>query len=256
MRPHLTPPPPPQLVLFGLLGVAHHVQYRSRYRFLWPSAAMVLVGLGSIGFHASLRWGGQALDELSMVACVLAYLNAVLERHEHRTYPWLPNALLAYWCAFAVVYALLPQLFSLFVITFAVLSVVVFAASTLYAGAKEPRLKSLFWVGMVCYITAFLACWLPDTLLCARLPGGLYLHAWWHLLSAVAPWCLSVFVTARWYEERLEEAVAAAAAAPPRGDVGGPEEEKGVPAVPVLVWGPGYWGTGWLVPWLVIKEKV
>lgn len=49
----------------GVFGLSSYGRYSYHRRFFFPSALMVLIGLGSVAFHGTLQYWGQALDELS-----------------------------------------------------------------------------------------------------------------------------------------------------------------------------------------------
>ena len=54
------------LVLSGVYGAWNAIRYGYGVRFVIPSVLMAFVGCGSILFHGTLQYGGQALDELSV----------------------------------------------------------------------------------------------------------------------------------------------------------------------------------------------
>src|SRR5579859_7467983 len=71
------------MVVVGLLGWSAQRGLGARFRVL--NALLCLVGLGSMAFHATLRFEFQTLDELPMVYVALVVLYILLEdRREPR----------------------------------------------------------------------------------------------------------------------------------------------------------------------------
>lgn len=54
------------IVIAGLIGIAVGLRSGFRARFVVPCAFVVMVGLGSMSFHGTLQYWGQAMDELSV----------------------------------------------------------------------------------------------------------------------------------------------------------------------------------------------
>jgi hypothetical protein len=192
LKTHPPPPPPP----------AGYTR-----RFLVPSVLLTLVGLGSIGFHGTLRYPGQVLDELTMVYCASALLYVVLETEAAPRRRWLAPALVGYNAAFTAVYLTLPSrvYFTFFVGSFICLCVAAFVHGVrLYRRTVDPQLKPLFWGGNAAFLGAFLFLWIPDNLFCAGV-RHLHLHAWFHVTSGLANYAFIVFLTMRYYEDRCAE---------------------------------------------------
>src|SRR2546422_10761788 len=82
---------PPRSTLFPYTTL-----FRSPWRCGWPSL-LVLVGLGSIAFHATLRFELQMLDELPMLYLVTWLVWLLVENGpEPRLGRWFPAVLLVY----------------------------------------------------------------------------------------------------------------------------------------------------------------
>src|SRR5579871_6918927 len=79
------------MVAAGAAGLLHRKLPDARYRMAY--ALLALVGLGSIAFHASLRFELQMLDELPMLYVVLLIVDILAEpgpgRRYGRWFPWL-----------------------------------------------------------------------------------------------------------------------------------------------------------------------
>ena len=157
------------IVIFGAWATFNSLRYSYEIRFLIPSVLLTLVGLGSIFFHGTLLYAGQALDELTMIYCATSLLYVVLETEAIPRRKWLAPALLAYNAAFTVVYLTLPSraYFSFFVLTFIALCIGAFLqAVRLYNRTVDSRLRPLFWLGAGLFLFSFLCLWVPDNLFC------------------------------------------------------------------------------------------
>ena len=76
---------------YVVVGLATTIQLRHHAAFArlrLCGLALVLIGLGSIGFHGTLTRIGQAADELAIVYWEVALLFTVFERQLHSR-PWL-----------------------------------------------------------------------------------------------------------------------------------------------------------------------
>eukprot|EP00003_Mantamonas_plastica_P028039 TRINITY_DN6205_c1_g1_i1.p1 TRINITY_DN6205_c1_g1~~TRINITY_DN6205_c1_g1_i1.p1 ORF type:complete len:108 (+),score=23.91 TRINITY_DN6205_c1_g1_i1:36-326(+) len=55
------------MALVGLMGIINGIKAGIPGRFIWGYLALNVVGLGSMAFHGTLLFEGQAADELSMM---------------------------------------------------------------------------------------------------------------------------------------------------------------------------------------------
>jgi dihydroceramidase len=165
------------------------------------SFALLLVGLASAAFHATLRQGPQLADDLSML-----YLTGTLMQRLYcdgcppglsrllSAGVWLPT------CIASLVYARSGNLL-IHVYTFAAM-VGLIGLRLLYLIYLQPRpeqetaaLAARFWSGAA-YLAVAYTVWNVDLELCLQLRDLrrhvglpwvwlLELHGWWHLLTAV-----------------------------------------------------------------------
>jgi hypothetical protein len=89
------------IVLLSLTALYYGVRGGMPKRLLLPSLLTALVGCGSVWFHGTMAYGGQALDELAMVCACVAFLYCGLEADPRGIKsPWLAPVLLAFSAAF------------------------------------------------------------------------------------------------------------------------------------------------------------
>ena len=204
------------LPLVAAGAFALHLALAERYgkRFVFIALAILLTGVGSVAFHASLLFAGQLLDELSMVATACAFLAALAVEPEagavgrrrrvaqRARNAWrrvaVPLAAALYVAAFGASYATVArEAYAFFVVSFAALvALCLWRARRNVLGADDAGgtlLRLLTAVAAVAPAALFLL-WLPDRLLCAHV-WPLHLHAAWHVLGAAMPlWLLAALV--------------------------------------------------------------
>ncbi|MEZ0310905.1 MAG: ceramidase domain-containing protein [Myxococcota bacterium] len=173
------------MVVAGLLGLLRHRELAGRYRVAF--SLLVLVGLGSIAFHASLRFGTQLLDELPMVYLVLVIVY-VLTGARRR---W-PFALVA-----AVMTALASGTrgqvqFYVFQIGFGAMELFALAKTYLLQRRAAAPIRKLYRYGMLAYAVA-VTVWFIDIRFCGTV-GDLKLHALWHVLVSAGFYALLLVI--------------------------------------------------------------
>ena len=173
------------MVAAGIVGLARHRELARRYRIAF--ALLVLVGLGSVAFHASLRFATQLLDELPMVYLVLVIVYGLTGAR--RRWPFvLVGALLT-----ALASGTRGQVqFFVFQIGFGALELFALAKTYLLQRRTEPGLRRLYRYGMLSYAVA-VTVWFVDIRFCA-LTGDLKLHAVWHVLVSAGFYALLLVI--------------------------------------------------------------
>ena len=154
------------LSLFSLYAGLRQGHSRS---LLVGSALTALVGLGSIWFHGTLHYGGQALDELCMVLAATLYLYAGLECDPRGVRnPLLAPLLTAWSAAFVTAYVLLKDTsyFLFFVFVFILLSLrCCYGAYLLHQRTANKTLRVLYFAGQGLWAAGFILFWFPDKML-------------------------------------------------------------------------------------------
>ena len=180
------------IVAAGVLGLLLHRRLLER-RFLACFASVALVGIGSIAFHATLRFELQMLDELPMLysAIIMVYIlveNRVGERGpERRLGAWFPWALAAHALLVTALTALSRGRLQFYFFQVSFGSMELFSLSGVYLLQRRvsAEARRLFRLGMAAYVLAILL-WFTDVsacpLLSRALPFNPELHAWWHVL--------------------------------------------------------------------------
>ena len=206
------------VVLAGAAGLALSLAQGYRRRFALSFALMLVVGVGSVAFHGTLRREGQALDELPMVWATQVFTYIAVEASlggfgARPRLRWLAPALALDCAAFAAAYLLLGSAAFLFFVALYIGGVLLLVALScgLYrrvgAGARRVGIAS-----NLIYAGGFLLLWLPDVFACDRVQR-FSLHAWFHLTSTLGPWCGLTFLLFSHYQLAHEAAAAAGAGA-------------------------------------------
>jgi len=213
------------VVVAGAAGLALSWSHSYRRRFALSFMLMLIVGVGSVAFHGTLRKEGQALDELPMVFGTQAFTFIAVEASvggfgRVPRLRWLAPLLTLSCVAFAAGYVFLGSAAFLFFVALYISGVLLLVGLScglyrrLGAGARRIGIAS-----NILYGGGFLLLWLPDVFHCALVQRFSF-HAWFHLTSTLGPWCGLCFLTFAHYQlaheaqaaERLGGAKAAAAA--------------------------------------------
>jgi len=181
------------MVAAGVLGLSSR-RFAGEIRVAFGN--LVLVGLGSIAFHATLRFELQMLDELPMLYLVTWLVWLLVETGPGRRLgAWFPAALVLY-VLLATAGATLNRggaQFLAFHASFGALELFCLARVSWLALRPENRaVRGRFVLGLLAYATGIVvwfvdleACpWLSGTLPAHGLPNP-QLHAWWHVLVSV-----------------------------------------------------------------------
>lgn len=181
------------MVLAGLVGLCSR-RFAREVRVAF--ALLVLVGVGSIAFHATLRFGLQMLDELPMLYLVTWLVWLLVENGPTRRLgTWFPVALGIY-VVLATAGATLNRgdaQFLAFHVSFGAMELFCLARVAQLALQQENRtVRSRFVLGLLAYACGIgvwfvdlKACpWVSVTLPSHGIPNP-QLHAWWHVLVSL-----------------------------------------------------------------------
>jgi dihydroceramidase len=190
------------MVLAGMLGIALHRRELER-RFMTAYAAVAMVGVGSIAFHATLRFELQMMDELPMLYTALVMMYILVEnRQAPRFGAWFPALLVAHGALVTCLTALTRGKLQFYLFQGSFASLEVFALYRVYAIARRSKLvevKRLFRLGIGSYLVA-VAAWFIDLRFCPTVALTLpahgvpnpQLHAVWHVLVSFGLYLLTL----------------------------------------------------------------
>lgn len=151
----------------------------------------LMIGVGSILFHATLTYYAQLLDELSMVVYV-AYITSIL-------YPTRRYLIATATVIYTIWSVVLPPsatswqfyVFQVFFVTMTVtslLSCIWQSRRSCYSATSRSNLRL-----MCIFLGSGYIAWHADNLLCSTY-GHFYLHSLWHVLSSISLVYLDKFV--------------------------------------------------------------
>lgn len=134
---------------------------------------LIMVGMGAILLHMTLRHYAQMIDEGAMI--VLSYDSIRYIK------PWLPRWGMVILLMF---YVMLTDSFIYFLSLFTIMKL--YIARQMYVKRRERNIMSEMC--FVCYILLFVlgtVCWIMDQIQCEQIKNY-QLHAWWHIFTAAA----------------------------------------------------------------------
>jgi dihydroceramidase len=194
------------LVIFAVGAWGIYVYRRSLApRFLLAFLALACVGLGSVAFHATLRFELQMFDELPMLYLALIMVYILLEDRAERRYGvGLAWGLAAYGVALTALSALTrgKLQFYAFQLSFGTLELfALYRVYALYRQSADRAVRRLYRIGMGAYVLG-ITFWFLDYRWCPlfneRLPAlgvpNPQLHAAWHVLVSCGFYCLLMVV--------------------------------------------------------------
>ncbi|KAI8393789.1 ceramidase [Radiomyces spectabilis] len=177
------------MIVLGLLGVGFH--HRSvGWRISGAYLLIIVVGIGSVLFHATLQFEHQMWDEVPMVwtACYLLWI--LLKEHGYERH--LYGICIACYCGLATYVTSQSKgttQFYMFQTSFGVVmwSCFWFVWKS-YRQVQKSEVRRLFHTGTY-YLIAAIGVWLFDSNLCFIYDYGVpnfQLHAWWHVLMSIS----------------------------------------------------------------------
>jgi dihydroceramidase len=198
------------IMAVGLVGMWLHRRTLER-RFHAAFAAVAVVGVGSVAFHATLRRELQMLDELPMLYSALILLFILLENRPTRRFgAWFPSLLVAHGMLVTCLASLTRGKLQFYAFHLSFGSMELFAlwrVTLIRIRRPTPAIRRAFGFGVGTYVFA-VALWYVDLKACGfvsvTLPAlGLFnpqLHAVWHVLVSIGLYTITLVIAC----DRLE----------------------------------------------------
>jgi dihydroceramidase len=163
---------------------------------------MILCGLNSFLYHATLTRIGQTLDEMSMCILILGLFTSLYNYSSKLVFH---GSLFSYLVLFGLFYVYgfsATSYFNFFLPSFLlVVLVTLYSGYSVYTKVKSTLVRRLYIVGHVGYLIAYLL-WIVDVVYCNRITKLFYLHSWFHLASAVFPQWLHMMSMYNYYDDQ------------------------------------------------------
>ncbi|KAJ2783459.1 alkaline ceramidase ydc1 [Coemansia interrupta] len=190
-------------------GLHSAFKYRQAKRVIAYYAAMSFVGVGSLLFHATLKYETQLLDELPMLYLAALTLYSIIEIDKETKFgARVPIALAATMLGVTLVYIFWIQnpVFHQIVFALTVISTVAISckreAEMQLSNRTKRILRRQLYTGVLGMLGGFLV-WNLDNIFCQQLRTYrtrlsspldvlLQLHGWWHILTAYG--CMSLLL--------------------------------------------------------------
>ncbi|WRT67648.1 uncharacterized protein IL334_004620 [Kwoniella shivajii] len=187
-------------ILLGLYGCLSVIKNGLPTRFAFCYLGLSLIGIGSFGFHMSLRWEWQLMDELPMIYVVSYAAYLILETSPGMDWRFgiIGAAIMISWDIFVTIsYIYLPNpVYHQIAFAIILISTTFRTSYLIYQlpsnhPSKAKIGNTMTW-GVITFAVGF-AIWNVDNLFCTYLreirsflgPLGIFVegHAYWHLMT-------------------------------------------------------------------------
>eukprot|EP00735_Rhodelphis_limneticus_P004137 TRINITY_DN15693_c0_g1::TRINITY_DN15693_c0_g1_i1::g.18817::m.18817 TRINITY_DN15693_c0_g1::TRINITY_DN15693_c0_g1_i1::g.18817 ORF type:complete len:318 (-),score=24.05,sp/Q9NUN7/ACER3_HUMAN/33.85/3e-37,Ceramidase/PF05875.7/1.2e-53,DUF1129/PF06570.6/4.7e+02,DUF1129/PF06570.6/2.8e+03,DUF1129/PF06570.6/0.13,7TM-7TMR_HD/PF07698.6/1.1e+03,7TM-7TMR_HD/PF07698.6/0.093,7TM-7TMR_HD/PF07698.6/32,7TM-7TMR_HD/PF07698.6/3.3e+02,DUF4131/PF13567.1/6.7,DUF4131/PF13567.1/1.3e+02 TRINITY_DN15693_c0_g1_i1:43-930(-) len=177
------------IILLGLLGFFYVQHLERRYQFVY---VMVMVtGMGSALFHATLLYKNQLADELPMTWSIVLWIYVIYGNHVHpkNEKKWITYALTIYVLIMTYIQWTItlehPIYFQLHFLAACLFGF--YRSSHMYHDCTDPKARRVYELYLLFGIVAIVF-WSIDQAQCNLLRSlklNPQLHAWWHVLMGL-----------------------------------------------------------------------
>ena len=157
---------------YSLVGI-----YFLNTKFKNISYTLISLGIGTICLHATQRWYGQYLDELSMLFLSFQVIEYLRKKQKQMTsYLWVPLGLSIYLHNYNFIF--------LFMFSTSQLYILFFLKKPLPKKNYELTVKVYNFIYKSTFIFSLML-WLIDQIFCSNVKQY-HLHAWWHVGTSIS----------------------------------------------------------------------
>jgi dihydroceramidase len=171
----------------GVIALVSLSRYTSRITDYLLATGIIVIGLGSAAFHATLTYQSQMWDEIPMVwtgsVAAYCYSSMIFPRFDNYFF-----AILVIWNIVFFCMHLLGGVFSLFAMIFVAITLYMSGCILVLQYRYGTRFtQRLLIIHISLYIVAF-ALWILDNVHCNTLRENLnpQFHSWWHILAGIS----------------------------------------------------------------------
>ncbi|TRY80726.1 hypothetical protein TCAL_06304 [Tigriopus californicus] len=196
------------ILVSPLMGLFYMKNQNLERRCHFMMLVMIVIGIGSVLFHCTLRYSMQLMDEVPMIygTSAICYFLFEVKKPPNSANVKLILLLTVYCAAFTISYLTVKNPYiheTMFLILVAVNVLCGFKMIFDKGAHLSDNCKKLFALGIVMYVFSGLT-WNGDNRLCSGLQGlrmrhlphwmapVTQLHAWWHFFSGIGTYVITM----------------------------------------------------------------
>ncbi|KAJ7536823.1 hypothetical protein O6H91_12G083400 [Diphasiastrum complanatum] len=182
-------------IILAVIGLVNSIRQRFEKRFSVLHLSTIVLGIGSVLFHATLQHVQQQSDETPMVWAMLLYIYVLYSPDWHYT-STMPTFLVIYGTGFAILHSQFHFVLS-FQLHYIFLALLCLPRMyKYYIHSKGTPARQLAHIYILTLVMGVI-CWVADRTLCRRL-SSYYInvqgHALWHVLMGFNSYFANTFL--------------------------------------------------------------